>query len=30
VRWLFGRHPVSTAAARVTAMFNYFVVRKAT
>jgi SAM-dependent methyltransferase len=30
VRWLFGRHPVSTAATRVTAMFNYFVVRKAT
>jgi ubiquinone/menaquinone biosynthesis C-methylase UbiE len=30
LRWRFGRHPVSTAAARVTAMFNYFVVRKAT
>lgn len=28
-RWLFGRHPVSAAATRVTAMFNYFVVRKA-
>ena len=29
LRWLFVRHPVSAAAARVTAMFNYFVVRKA-
>ena len=28
VRWLFGRHPVSAADGPVTAMFNYFVVRK--
>ena len=27
--WLFGRHPVLAAAAGVTGMFNYFVVRKA-
>jgi SAM-dependent methyltransferase len=30
LRWLFGRHPVSTAGADVIGMFNYFVVRKAT